>query len=381
MSHLDRFARRALCLHPEGAAVPLATHRTQAPAARKRGGGPAHICPVNAMPHGRQPLPEGGEIDSLCRAAAGIIPPITPLISAHNGAHAYSTEGVRRAQKMEPRSAGNTSPAAQLVEVYMPLVVQPQLRQMASRSGLDSLDGPNCALKTELRLVNQPPTVLRLLHGFDYQLTHTNNCMPQLDPANGSFNMGDAFVADLCEKHDSIVDCVGEKPEQLFVVFLPQSGEGIYTDRSNPFRDSYNFLELLPLAVPSHLDLRSTLHSRNPYRDENGSNGANSLDKCRKLLPLPSPQIKRIRNEKRGRAANQYYPHASNRKPTLAFQKVYQAHRTSPVIFLIPNLNNWAHQLTTHKIASSPIIKDSPFILLATSRHEVRSLQAVERAE
>lgn len=99
MSHLDRPARRALCLHSEGAAAPLATHRTQAPAARKRGGGAAHSYSVSAMPHGRQPLPEGGEIDSLCRAAAGIIPLITPLISAHNGAHAYPTEGVRRAQK------------------------------------------------------------------------------------------------------------------------------------------------------------------------------------------------------------------------------------------------------------------------------------------
>lgn len=118
MSHLDRLARRALCLHSEGAAAPLATHRTQAPAARKRGGGPAHFQPVNAMPLGRQPLPEGGEIDSLCRAAAGIIPLITSLISAHNGAHAYPTEGVRRAQKMEARSADHASPAAQLVEGY-----------------------------------------------------------------------------------------------------------------------------------------------------------------------------------------------------------------------------------------------------------------------
>ncbi|WP_165673049.1 hypothetical protein [Metapseudomonas otitidis] len=118
MSHLDRLARRALCLHSEGAAAPLATHRTQAPAARKRGGGAAHSYSVSAMPHGRQPLPEGGEIDSLCRAAAGIIPLITSLISAHNGAHAYPTEGVRRAQKMEARSADHTSPAAQLVEGY-----------------------------------------------------------------------------------------------------------------------------------------------------------------------------------------------------------------------------------------------------------------------
>lgn len=118
MSHLDRLARRALCLHSEGAAAPLATHRPQAPAARKRGGGPAHFQPVSTMPLGRQPLPESGEIDSLCRAAAGIIPLITSLISAHNGAHAYPTEGVRRAQKMEPRSADHPSPAAQPVKGY-----------------------------------------------------------------------------------------------------------------------------------------------------------------------------------------------------------------------------------------------------------------------
>ncbi len=125
MSHLDRLARRALCLHSKGAAAPLATYRTQAPAVRKRGGGPAHFQPVSAIPLGRQPQPEGGEIDSFCRAAAGIIPLITPLISAHNGARAYLTEGGRRAQKMEPRSANHPSPAAQLVKGY-----EPPLRMM-----------------------------------------------------------------------------------------------------------------------------------------------------------------------------------------------------------------------------------------------------------
>ena len=93
----------------------LATHSTQAPAARKRGGGPAHIHQVNAMTIGRQPLPEGGEIKSLCRAAAGII----RTLSASIEARVYPTDRVRGAQKMEPRSANQPSPAAQPVKGYV----------------------------------------------------------------------------------------------------------------------------------------------------------------------------------------------------------------------------------------------------------------------
>lgn len=40
----------------------LATHRTHTPAARKRGGGLAHIPQDRAVANGRQQMPEGGEI-------------------------------------------------------------------------------------------------------------------------------------------------------------------------------------------------------------------------------------------------------------------------------------------------------------------------------
>lgn len=113
----------------------LATHSTQAPAARKRGGGPAHIHQVNAMTIGRQPLPEGGEIKSLCRAAAGII----HTLSANTEARVYPTDRVRGAQKMEPRSANHPSPAAQPVKGYK----RPQLpkadRTFPTRRTLETL--------------------------------------------------------------------------------------------------------------------------------------------------------------------------------------------------------------------------------------------------
>lgn len=92
----------------------LATHRTQAPAARKRGGGPAQDLQMNASAHGRHPLPEGGEINSLCRAAAGII----PSLPAGSGANVYPTECVRGAAEIVHRSANPHPPAAQPVKGY-----------------------------------------------------------------------------------------------------------------------------------------------------------------------------------------------------------------------------------------------------------------------
>ncbi|WP_236247392.1 hypothetical protein [Pseudomonas tohonis] len=92
----------------------LATHCTQAPAARKRGGGPAQDLQMNARTLGRHPLPEGGEINSLCRAAAGII----PSLPAGSGAHVYPTECVRGGAVDVHRSANPQLPAAQPVKGY-----------------------------------------------------------------------------------------------------------------------------------------------------------------------------------------------------------------------------------------------------------------------
>ncbi|VFT25918.1 Uncharacterised protein [Pseudomonas aeruginosa] len=56
----------------QGAALAHATHSTQAPAAQKRGGGLARRIQLIAIAQGRQPMPEGGAIESHCCAAAGI---------------------------------------------------------------------------------------------------------------------------------------------------------------------------------------------------------------------------------------------------------------------------------------------------------------------
>ncbi|HCH7783893.1 hypothetical protein [Pseudomonas aeruginosa] len=59
----------------QGAALAHATHSTQAPAAQKRGGGLARRIQLIAIAQGRQPMPEGGAIESHCCAAAGIFQP------------------------------------------------------------------------------------------------------------------------------------------------------------------------------------------------------------------------------------------------------------------------------------------------------------------
>ncbi|HCE6723281.1 TPA: hypothetical protein NHP07_000522 [Pseudomonas aeruginosa] len=59
----------------QGAALAHATRSTQAPAAQKRGGGLARRIQLIAIAQGRQPMPEGGAIESHCCAAASIFQP------------------------------------------------------------------------------------------------------------------------------------------------------------------------------------------------------------------------------------------------------------------------------------------------------------------
>ncbi|MDH4873046.1 hypothetical protein E8E91_19640 [Pseudomonas sp. BN515] len=103
----------------------LATHRTQAPAARKRGGGLAHIPQDCAVAIGRQQTPKGGEINSLCRAAAGIIP---TLSSARAGV-VHPTTGVRRAAQMGTTLRFPPRPHAQPVKGYT------HLQEKANQAG------------------------------------------------------------------------------------------------------------------------------------------------------------------------------------------------------------------------------------------------------
>ncbi|MNE43855.1 hypothetical protein D3C80_1380510 [compost metagenome] len=102
----------------------LATHRTQAPAARKRGGGLAPFAQACAVATRRQQMPEGGEINSLCRAAAGII----PTLSSARAAVVYPTAGVRRAASLDATLRYSSRPHAQPVEGYK------HLQEQASRA-------------------------------------------------------------------------------------------------------------------------------------------------------------------------------------------------------------------------------------------------------
>lgn len=113
----------------------LATHCTQAPAARKRGGGHAQDLQMNASTLGRHPLPEGGEINSLCRAAAGII----PSLPAGSGAHVYPTKGVRGGAEDVHRSATPPTPAAQPVKGYKRPALKAEERLFPTTSTLQTL--------------------------------------------------------------------------------------------------------------------------------------------------------------------------------------------------------------------------------------------------
>ncbi|MFG9360881.1 hypothetical protein ACEP2W_18690, partial [Pseudomonas aeruginosa] len=96
----------------QGAALAHATHSTQAPAAQKRGGGLARRIQLIAIAEGRQPMPEGGAIESHCCAAAGIFQP-NPQ---HTPKARIPQEKLRRGAKHIATLRLMTRSPAQLVE-------------------------------------------------------------------------------------------------------------------------------------------------------------------------------------------------------------------------------------------------------------------------
>lgn len=73
----------------QGAALAHATHSTQAPAAQKRGGGLARRIQLIAIAQGRQPMPEGGAIESHVAQQQAYS---NPTFSTRRR-HAYPTKG------------------------------------------------------------------------------------------------------------------------------------------------------------------------------------------------------------------------------------------------------------------------------------------------
>ncbi|GEM_PF-2661395 len=92
----------------------LATTSTGAPAVREHGGGRAHRALLTQQPSGRPARSTGGEIKSLCCAAAGII----ALATRPCGARAYPLTGVRRAAHPAAALRSTPRPHAQPVKGY-----------------------------------------------------------------------------------------------------------------------------------------------------------------------------------------------------------------------------------------------------------------------
>src|SRR5690606_9713751 len=92
----------------------LATTSTGAPAVRQHGGGRAHRALLTQQPSGRPTRLTGGEIKSLCCAAAGII----ALAFRPCGAHSYPLTGVRQAAHPAAPLRSSPRPHAQPVKGY-----------------------------------------------------------------------------------------------------------------------------------------------------------------------------------------------------------------------------------------------------------------------
>ena len=118
MSHTPRFitwlARRAPCLHVIKTCAVIATLYAKALAAPQRGGGQSQLQAFAINCKGRLPMSEGGDLNSLCCAAAGIFALDVPATADA----AYPTTSVRGAQKVSPSLRSKKRPHAQLVKGY-----------------------------------------------------------------------------------------------------------------------------------------------------------------------------------------------------------------------------------------------------------------------
>ncbi len=92
----------------------IATASTQAQAVRQHGGGRAPRALMTQQPAGRRARSTGGDIKSLCCAAAGII----AFASSPCGAHAHPLTGVRRAAHPAAPLRSTPRQHAQPVEGY-----------------------------------------------------------------------------------------------------------------------------------------------------------------------------------------------------------------------------------------------------------------------
>lgn len=107
-------AQRALHLHVLKACAVIATLYAKATAALKRGSGQAQPQGIAINCTGRFPQPEGGDLNSLCCAAAGIF----ALDAKAHARAVYPTTGVRAAQKLSPSLRSQIRPHAQLAKGY-----------------------------------------------------------------------------------------------------------------------------------------------------------------------------------------------------------------------------------------------------------------------
>lgn len=159
----------------------LATAALGAPAVRQHGGGQARRALMTQQPGGRHAHSTGGEIKSLCCAAAGII----ALASRLCGAHAHPLTGVRRAAHPAAPLRSTPHPHAQHVEGYRrheQIEVATEPRRHGER---------NAAMKNPAGhlLASKPRLLSHGQSGVDVlarpQFTGTNRLLDAIKPTKG----------------------------------------------------------------------------------------------------------------------------------------------------------------------------------------------------
>ncbi|BCY01562.1 hypothetical protein PszF2a_13510 [Stutzerimonas stutzeri] len=159
----------------------LATAALGAPAVRQYGGGRAPRAPLTQPPGGRRARSTGGEIKSLCCAAAGII----ALASRPRGARAHPLTGVRRAAHHAAPLRSMTCPHAQSVQGYR-CHVQISIATEPRRHG-----ERNVAMKKPAGhlLASKPQLLSHGQSGVDVlarpQFTRTNRLLDAIKPTKG----------------------------------------------------------------------------------------------------------------------------------------------------------------------------------------------------
>lgn len=313
----------------------LATLSTQALAVRKHGGGLAAIQRPTQQAGGHPLRSKGGEINSLCCAAAGII----NLLLRAAASHAYPTTCVRRAPFTAAPLRSQNRPHAQLVVGYKhkkyfiqeDTAERPQLRLHLICKATDTLKMGLSLTQVTLKLLAHIPHLSSQIFGtVNWIAKYSDNYSEVMTNSRGDLNALQRQVI-IKVPIESIKSGCETKRYVLrkFCNFFELSHKIIYRKRNlfNGEKQSSSTANIKLMAMTLNLRLLTPLLCTGYMNsDKNCPDRTNCLHPCSSALTTNAPLDHCANQQPQGRGDYQNAPYAADSKKAAALQLTTPIH-------------------------------------------------------